>query len=173
MFNIIYSLFLKYKINKQKIEAINQQELSSVKFADGPQIEIGDCYKTLEKYRPYNPHTMKIVRKENRDIDLSIIIPVYNAEKTLSKCLDSIFKANLKATYEVICVNDGSTDNSVDILNAYIYKNFNQLILVNQPNKGAAAARNAGLELARGRYIFFLDSDDFVRKNYFNEFVED
>lgn len=171
MFNIIYSLFLKYKINKQKIEAIDKQELSSMKFADSPQIEIEDCYKTLEKYRPYNSHKMKIVRKENRDIDLSIIIPVYNAGKTLGKCLDSVFKSNLKATYEVICVNDGSTDNSADILNAY--KHFNQLILVNQSNKGATVARNVGLELARGRYLFFLDSDDFVRKNYFNEFVED
>ena len=171
MFNIAYSLFLKYKMSKQKIKPINEQELLSTKFSDSAKMEIGDCYKTLEKFRPYRSPKMKIVRKQNRNIDLSIIIPVYNAEKTIGKCLNSILESKLRVTYEVICINDGSTDNSVDVINTF--EKFNQLILVDQPNKGASAARNTGLELARGRYIFFLDSDDFVRKNYFNGFVED
>lgn len=158
-------------MSKQKIKPINEQELLSTKFSDSSKMEIGDCYKTLEKFRPYRSPKMKIVRKQNRNIDLSIIIPVYNAEKTIVKCLNSILESKLRVTYEVICINDGSTDNSVDVINTF--EKFNQLILVDQPNKGASAARNTGLELARGRYIFFLDSDDFVRKNYFNGFVED
>lgn len=153
MFNIAYSLFLKYKMSKQKIKPINEQELLSTKFSDSSKMEIGDCYKTLEKFRPYRSPKMKIVRKQNRNIDLSIIIPVYNAEKTIGKCLNSILESKLRVTYEVICINDGSTDNSVDVINTF--EKFNQLILVDQPNKGASAARNTGLELARGRYIFF------------------
>lgn len=134
MFNITYSLFLKYKMSKQKIEPINEQKLLSMKFSDSSRMEINDCYQTLEKFRPYSSPKMRIVRKQNRDVDLSIIIPVYNAEKTIRKCLNSIFESKLGVTYEVICINDGSTDNSVDIINSF--DRFNHLILVDQPNKG-------------------------------------
>lgn len=94
--------------------------------------------------------------------ELSIIIPVYNVQKYLEDCLLSIYKQSLSLeTFEVIAVNDGSTDSSIDILREYgeIYPN---LIIISQENKGLSKARNNGLAVASGKYVFFMDSDDFL-----------
>lgn len=91
---------------------------------------------------------------------LSIIIPVYNVEAYLNKCLDSILIDN-KFTGEVICVNDGSKDNSLLILESYA-KKFNNLKIISQKNSGLSAARNTGLNNATGDYVFFPDSDDWI-----------
>lgn len=92
--------------------------------------------------------------------DISIIIPVYNVEKYLSECLDSILVTNC-FTGEVICINDGSTDNSNNILEQYAqrYPNIKHL---SQQNQGIGATRNNGLDIATGKYIFFIDSDDTI-----------
>lgn len=94
--------------------------------------------------------------------ELSIIIPVYNVQKYLEDCLLSIYKQSLSLeTFEVIAVNDGSTDSSIDILREYgeMYPN---LIIISQENKGLSVARNNGLAVASGKYVFFMDSDDFL-----------
>lgn len=91
---------------------------------------------------------------------LSIIIPVYNVEKYLSKCLDSVLVDNA-FTGQVMCVNDGSTDGSVTILEQYAAK-YPNVELIAQENAGLSAARNAGFDRATGDYVFFLDSDDWV-----------
>lgn len=93
---------------------------------------------------------------------LSIIIPVYNAEKYLVECLNSI-KEQIYQDWECICVNDGSTDNSLNILYSFstVDKRFK---IINQNNMGQAAARNAGLKIAKGEYITFVDSDDLLEK---------
>lgn len=94
---------------------------------------------------------------------ISVIIPVYNVEKYLEQCLDSILEQNFK-DYEVIAINDGSTDKSYNILLEYKEK-YDNLIIINNKSKGVGAARNYGVELAKGEYILFLDSDDYVEKN--------
>lgn len=92
---------------------------------------------------------------------LSIIIPVYNAEKYLKKCLESVFQQNLKPEdFEVICINDGSTDKTQQILEEF-QKKYTNIILVNQENSGEAISRNKALSLSNGEYITFLDSDDY------------
>jgi len=91
---------------------------------------------------------------------VSIIIPVYNAEKYLRECLDSVVNQTL-ADIEIICVNDGSTDGSPAILREYAAKDA-RLRLIDQVNTGPSAARNRGLDLARGEYIQFVDADDRV-----------
>ena len=101
---------------------------------------------------------------------ISVIVPVYNVEKYLRRCLDSIF-AQQYPDAEVICVNDGSTDTSPAILEEYAAKHGN-LRIVTQPNRGLGAARNAGMDAARGEYIFFVDSDDFLAPGYFSAAVE-
>lgn len=93
-----------------------------------------------------------------KKICVSIIMPVYNAEKYLETCLKSILNQNLKHI-EVICVNDGSTDHSIDILKRYRSKD-SRIKIVEQTNKGAGAARNKGISYARGEYLLFLDADD-------------
>lgn len=91
---------------------------------------------------------------------LSIIIPVYNVAPFLEQCLDSLFVDNRFAG-QVICVNDGSSDGSLEILNRYV-EHYPNLLVVTQPNMGLSVARNTGLDHAKGDYVFFLDSDDWV-----------
>ncbi len=92
-------------------------------------------------------------------IKVSIIIPVYNVEAYLSQCLDSVTAQTLK-DIEIICVDDGSSDRSLDILKEYQAKDP-RIQIICQKNAGAGAARNAGLRKAQGEYLSFLDSDDF------------
>lgn len=90
---------------------------------------------------------------------VSVIIPVYNTELYLPKCLDSVINQTLNEI-EIIAINDGSTDNSVEILNDYAL-NDSRIRIISSQNKGGGAARNIGLSIATGNYIIFLDSDDF------------
>ena len=104
------------------------------------------------------------------DVLVSIIIPVYNVEKYLEECLDSILKQTYK-NIEVICVNDGSTDNSLNILEKYAVKD-NRFIVLNQSNHGLSYSRNKGLKQARGKYIYYLDSDDYILPNTIKTLAE-
>ena len=101
------------------------------------------------------------------NIKVSVIIPVYNVQDYLRECLDSILNQTLKEL-ELICVDDGSTDKSLEILREYEKKD-NRVIVLTQHNKGAGAARNKGLEIARGEYLSFLDSDDFFATGMLEE----
>ena len=93
------------------------------------------------------------------DILVSVIVPVYNVENYLIQCLDSITGQVLK-NIEIICVDDSSTDDSKKILEEYAEKD-ERIKVITQPNRGAGAARNNGLSVAKGKYLSFLDSDDF------------
>lgn len=95
---------------------------------------------------------------------ISIIVPVYNVERYLTKCINSILSQSFK-DFELILVNDGSTDNSLSICEKYTDID-KRIKLVSQINKGLSAARNTGLRYANGNYICFIDSDDFVEKDY-------
>lgn len=90
---------------------------------------------------------------------VSVIVPVYNAEKYLSRCMDSIVNQTLQEI-EILCVDDGSTDSSVQILKKYAAID-DRIRIITQENKGAGAARNRGLKEATGEYLSFLDADDF------------
>lgn len=91
---------------------------------------------------------------------VSVIVPSYNVASTVVKCLDSVY-AQTYGDLEVIVVNDGSTDNTLQILGDY-RRSHESLVLIDQSNQGLSAARNAGLDAATGEYIFFLDSDDYL-----------
>lgn len=98
-------------------------------------------------------------------IDVSIIVPVYNTSKYLEKCLNSLVKQTLN-NIEIIIINDGSTDNSINIINDY-KKKYNNIVVISQKNKGVSSARNAGINIAKGKYIGFVDSDDYVKESMF------
>ena len=94
---------------------------------------------------------------------ISIIVPVYNSEKYLRRCLDSLQNQSFK-DIEIIIVNDGSTDNSQQIIDEYC--NDRRIVCYNQKNSGQAAARNFGLHNANGDFILFVDSDDYVELDF-------
>lgn len=94
------------------------------------------------------------------NIKFTIVIPIYNAAEHLSKCLDSVLSQSYK-NIEIVCINDGSTDNSLQILEKYLEKD-NRIKIISQKNSGVSAARNLGLENAKGDYILFVDSDDWL-----------
>ena len=96
----------------------------------------------------------------------SIIVPVYNVEQYLKKCLDSIKKQTFK-DFEVIIINDGSTDSSQNIIDKYVEDEPKRFKCFKQENKGLSAARNAGIKKATGEYLFFIDSDDYIDENLF------
>lgn len=96
--------------------------------------------------------------------EISIIIPVYNSEKYLRQCLDSVLNQSF-SDFECICVNDGSTDNSLLILQEYANKD-KRFKIIDKQNEGVSIARNTGIENAFGEYITFIDSDDWVEIAY-------
>lgn len=101
---------------------------------------------------------------------VSVIIPVYNVEKYLKECIDSVINQEYK-NIEIIIINDGSTDNSIYILNDYQLK-YRNIRIVTQENSGLSATRNKGIELATGKYIYFLDSDDYILPNTIKNLIE-
>lgn len=104
-------------------------------------------------------------------MSLSIIIPVYNVEKYISICLDSLLNQNLNhADYEIIIINDGSTDSSLQIANTYKL-NHSNISIHSQKNSGVGAARNKGVSIAKGDYIYFIDPDDYLASDVLNELI--
>ena len=96
-------------------------------------------------------------------VKVSIIVPVYNVEKYLSKCLESLINQTLK-DIEIVCVNDGSTDNSLSILKEYANKD-SRIKIIDKQNEGVSVARNTGINAATGKYLMFADSDDYLVEN--------
>jgi len=103
---------------------------------------------------------------------VSVIIPVYNAQNTIAKCLDSIL-ANKFNDYKIILINDGSSDDSLKVLNEYAKKYPDKIKVFNQKNQGVAVARNNGIKLASSKYVMFIDNDDFIDSNYLGKFAEE
>lgn len=100
---------------------------------------------------------------------VSVIIPIYNVEKYLDKCLDSVIHQTYKEL-EIICVNDGSTDGSAQILTSYAARD-KRIKVVSRKNGGLSAARNSGLDVATGKYCYFIDSDDWIELNTIEKLV--
>ena len=99
----------------------------------------------------------------DKDVFLSFVVPCYNLNDYISRCLNSLGKQIIKGDFEIeyILVNDGSTDNTFDLLNRFAEKDSRAKV-INQNNKGVSAARNVGLNAASGKYVFFLDGDDYL-----------
>lgn len=101
------------------------------------------------------------------DIAVSILVPIYNVEKYLEKCLDSLISQTLR-NIEIICINDGSTDNSFSIIKNYAARD-NRIIIINKKNTGYGDSMNQGLSKAKGEYIGIVESDDFVDKKMYED----
>lgn len=98
-------------------------------------------------------------------IRLSIIVPIYNVEPFLERCIRSLENQDIQAdNYEIICINDGSTDKSRDVI-VSLQKEFDNIIFIEQQNQGVSAARNKGIDIAQGEYLLMVDPDDFLKPN--------
>lgn len=115
-------------------------------------------------------HLVEMIKKKN--MILSVVVPVYNVEKYLARCLESIVDQNLDSNlYEIIIVNDGSPDKSLEIANSFQEK-YSNIKIISQENQGLSGARNAGIKHADGKYIYFIDSDDYIERNVFKQLLE-
>lgn len=103
-------------------------------------------------------------------VRLSVIVPIYNSEKYLEKCIISILNQSFRSL-ELILINDGSTDDSIKICNKYLKKD-KRVRLVDKSNEGVAIARNTGLNISVGEYITFVDSDDWIELNMYSEMMD-
>lgn len=104
-------------------------------------------------------------------LKLSIIIPVYNIGKYISNCLESILKQQFQ-DFEIICVNDGSDDNSLEILQSFKIKD-ERVIIIDKSNEGSGVARNTALAIAKGEYVFFVDGDDWLEENSLEKMISE
>lgn len=96
---------------------------------------------------------------------VSVIIPIYNMEQYIHECMDSVCSQTIYSDIEIICIDDGSTDKTLELLERYQRK-FNNIIILTQKNNGAGAARNLGLVMAKGEFVHFMDADDsYYSKN--------
>lgn len=112
---------------------------------------------------------MDTITNNIEQLKISVIIPVYNAEKTLKKCIDSVLSQTYTC-FEIILVDDGSSDSSRKLCDNY-HKTYQNILTVHQENKGVSVARNVGIEIAKGDYVFFLDSDDSIKKDLFEKYI--
>ncbi|MGN0488968.1 MAG: glycosyltransferase family 2 protein [Ruminococcus sp.] len=102
--------------------------------------------------------------KVDETLDVSVIIPVYNYKDLISECIDSVLNQKTKYRYEIILVDDGSTDGASEICDTY--KKYANVVVIHQKNSGIGGARNTGLNHAKGKYIMFVDCDDFVHSDF-------
>ena len=106
---------------------------------------------------------------KNKKVTLSIIVPVYNGEKSIEKCINTILNMKSIDNIEVIAVDDGSTDNTKEILNK-LKKCNNNLKVITSNNKGVSSARNEGIYKSNGEWLCFVDSDDIIEQTYLKDF---
>ena len=109
-----------------------------------------------------------LLKKENR-YNLSLLVPVYNSENYVKQCLDSLVGQKTQYNYQIVIVNDGSTDGTSELLNGY--KDYTNVIIFTQKNMGISAARNQALQLAEGEYVGFIDNDDYVKDDYVDKLL--
>lgn len=101
---------------------------------------------------------------------ISVIVPIYNSEKYIRRCIESIINQTYKEL-EIILINDGSTDNSLDIISEY-KKNDSRIVVINQKNSGVAFSRNKGLNVSKGEYLMFMDNDDYIDLDYIEKMYD-
>ena len=158
IFNFIYDEILVRNISNEKRK----------EFLDSSLYKKDIMLERLKKIRQESHHFKPT--KSKQELLISVVIPVYKVEQYLAKCLDSVINQTYK-NLEIICVNDCSPDNSAQILQEYAAKDNRINIINHEKNSGLSAARNTGLKIATGEYIYFIDSDDWIDDDYVEKMV--
>ncbi len=148
-------------LRKARIKSFAYSVLRKSLINDEPcALSVEEAIKLLESFSP-DPKNSCIERKKIKspEYDLEIIIPAYNVEKFIQQCLDSVVSQKTDFSFHVTCVDDGSTDNTGALLDKY---SSGYVSIIHQSNRGISGARNAALRKTNGKYIMFVDSDDFL-----------
>lgn len=148
------------QIRKILYVIINHIHFPSTKVKNKNLTQLEDKYKNKKVDIVENGFSL------DTNINLSFVVPVYNSESLIAKCAESLINQETKYRYNIIFVNDGSTDKSLEILKKYQRKNNNLIKIITQKNTGIAGARNKGLQYITGEYVSFVDSDDFITKDF-------
>ena len=148
------------QIRKILYVIINHIHFPSIKVKNKRLTQLEDKYKNKKVDIVENGFTLDI------NINLSFVVPVYNSETLIARCVESLINQKTKYRYNIIFVNDGSTDKSLEILKKYQRENKNLIKVITQKNTGIAGARNKGLQYITGEYVSFVDSDDFITKDF-------
>ena len=156
------------KIYRRIKRVVGVLKLKTLKRKRVINIEKKEARDYIESYRVKNDVISPSVKRE-RTVMLSVIIPVYNAEHYIVDCIKSIISQDISYSYEIVCVNDGSKDNSLEALQSI--KN-DKIKIISQENAGAGAARNRGLDAASGEYIMFVDADDKLIDGSINKMLK-
>ena len=164
MGNLRYKLYYFFRriFNKLKLSPYTVRFI----FKSRPlRITEGEVLQLLSAYHPDNGKSSirNYPVKKNILYDVQIIVPVFNVEKYLDKCLESLINQEFTGSYVITIVNDGSTDRSVEILKKY--ENNSLCEIIHKENGGLSSARNKALENIKGKYLYFVDSDDFIPSN--------
>ena len=156
---------------KELIEEKKQLILDNANLLEDQKIILGEKNQLTEDKNDLNEILASVLKYvDNQNVlapKVSVVIPVYNVEKYLAECLDSVLNQTLK-DIEIICVNDGSTDNSLEILEDYA-KSDDRVKVFSKENGGQGSARNLGMKNCAGEFIYFLDSDDYMSSDMLEE----
>lgn len=125
--------------------------------------------KTMELSNKPNKNYICNKRSIDKNIDLSIIIPAYNVSEYIDECLQSVINQRTKYNYEIIVINDGSKDDTLNKINKY--SGNKRVNIINQENMGLSGARNVGIDMAKGKYLMFVDSDDILCEGAIEELL--
>lgn len=139
-----------------------------MKFTKTPKSKCKDCNELNELKKQYDKKNINIVENNIRideNYDLTIVVPVYNGEVFIKKCVESLINQKTKYKYNIIFINDGSTDKSLDMLKYYAKTNA-IIKVITKENQGIAETRNVGIRNVSGKYVAFVDIDDFVTDNF-------
>lgn len=162
----LYNIFsFSYTIN-YKCHSLGRLMTSFLTMLYNKVADYGNGMNSIEYLQHVSPDPHNSCLCKNtliKDFDLQIIIPVYNVEKYIEECMESVVNQCTRFKYLITVINDGSKDNSRKLLEKY--ENIPNIIIVDQPNKGLSGARNTALTNIRGRYVMFLDSDDKLAEN--------
>ena len=168
-----YVLDVDKKLSKTTFEKLFDSTLindNGFLYSDEDLISYYNKHKLVRNiYREYYSSAVLSESKKYLDLNpkISVIIPVYNAEAFLDESIPSLLNQSFKQI-ELVCVNDGSKDNSLEMLNKFA-KDDSRVIVIDQENGGCGAARNKALEYAKGEYVYFFDPDDYILPNTFEE----
>lgn len=159
------NLKLKFKRVVRGLIFVSQSVLKKIcLFCCFKKMSTNSALTFLESFSP-NPNSSSIYKRDGsfdseNKYDLSVIISTFNNAPLIKKCLDSILNQKTNYSYEIIVVNDGSTDKTLEVLKAY--NDIDNVVIISQKNQGLSAGRNTGINIAKGKYIMFVDGDDYL-----------